>query len=78
MSETAVLAESALDLAWSLWAELGVSSWTRRHQDWSIEVEPLMAYTAVIAPHDPRLAREASTGARPMRSSCPFTNSATW
>lgn len=59
MSETAVLAESALDLAWSLWAELGVSSWTRRHQDWSIEVEPLMAYTAVIAPHDPRLAREA-------------------
>lgn len=53
------LRSSALDLAWSLWAELGVSSWHRRHTDWSVELEPLIIFTALVAQHDPRLLREA-------------------
>lgn len=53
------LRESALDLAWSLWAECGVSTWsTRSHADWAIELEPLLVLTALLAPHDPRLLRE--------------------
>jgi hypothetical protein len=52
------LRDRARDLAWSLWAELGVSTWQRAHEDWVVELEPLIAYTAVLAPHDPRLLRE--------------------
>ncbi len=52
------LRDGARDLAWSLWGELGVSTWQRAHQAWAIEVEPLIAFTAFLAPHDPRLLRE--------------------
>lgn len=52
------LVEHALDLTWSLWAELGVSSWERSHADWSVELEPLIAFTAFVVEHDRRLLRE--------------------
>lgn len=51
--------ERALDLAWSLWAELGASGWRRRHQDWGIDPEPLVIFTASIADLDPRLRDES-------------------
>lgn len=53
------LEEEALELAWSLWAELGVSSWSRSHVHWAVEVEPLIAYTAFLAERDHRLLRES-------------------
>ena len=59
MTSAEAARESAIDLAWSLWAELGVSTWARGHQDWSIEVEPLMVLTAFVGRSDPRLMRES-------------------
>lgn len=53
------LRELALDLAWSLWAELGVSAWERRHQEWAVELEPLIAFTAILSRDEPRLLRES-------------------
>lgn len=53
------LRQNALDLSWSLWAELGVSSWRRAHQEWAVELEPLIAFTALLGDKDPRLFREA-------------------
>lgn len=53
------LGEHLLDLAWSLWGGLGVSSWTRRHTDWLVEVEPLVAFTAHLGEHDRRLLGES-------------------
>lgn len=50
--------ERALDLVWSLWAELGVSGWRRRHQDWGIDPEPLVVFTAWAVDLDPRLRDE--------------------
>lgn len=50
---------SSVRLAWSLWSELGVSTWERRHQGWAIELEPLVAFTACLGEHDRRLLREA-------------------
>lgn len=50
----------AVDLAWGLWAELGVSTWSRTHGGWCVELEPLIAFTAIVADtHDPRLLRES-------------------
>jgi hypothetical protein len=51
--------EASVSLAWSLWGELGVPAWERRHQGWAIELEPLIAFTAWLAEHDRRLLREA-------------------
>jgi len=45
----------ALDLAWSLWAELGVDG-TRRKHDWqAIDLEPLIIFTAGLGDFDTRL-----------------------
>jgi hypothetical protein len=52
--------ELLLELAWSLWSELGVSGWTRRHQRWAIDPEPLIIFTAALRDVDPRL-RDEST-----------------
>lgn len=50
----------ALELAWSLWGELGVRGTMHgRHQDWSIDPEPLMVFTAQQADRDPRLRDES-------------------
>src|SRR5438105_10743511 len=58
-SFSASIREHVLDLAWSLWAELGVSSWTRRHQQWAIDPEPLILFTAYVSESDRRLRDEA-------------------
>lgn len=59
MNFSAQLRDAALDLAWSLWSELGVSTWARAHEDWAVEVEPLVAFTALVGGHDRRLLRES-------------------
>lgn len=53
------LTTHAVELAWSLWRTLGVSTWSGTHQGWAIELEPLVAYTALIADKDQRLLRES-------------------
>jgi DNA-binding transcriptional ArsR family regulator len=58
-SSSATLREHVLDLVWSLWAELGVSSWTRHHQQWAIDPEPLIVFTARVSESDRRLRDEA-------------------
>lgn len=52
--------EAVLDFLWSLWAELGVSGWTRRHRHWGIDPEPLVLFTAAVGQLDARL-RDEST-----------------
>jgi len=47
--------ELALDLAWSLWAELGVDGRGRRHDWQAIDLEPLIIFTAYIGNLDSRL-----------------------
>jgi DNA-binding transcriptional ArsR family regulator len=54
------LQEHALDLTWSLWAELGVSGWTRLHTSHAIDPEPLILFTASLGDSDPRLRDEAT------------------
>jgi hypothetical protein len=50
----------ALELAWSLWGELGVRGVVRgRHDRWSIDPEPLIAFTAGVGDRDPRLRDES-------------------
>ncbi len=51
--------EHALDLTWSLWSELGVSGWGRRHQQWGVDPEPLVIFTAWIGELDTRLRDES-------------------
>ena len=50
--------ESLLDLAWSLWSELGVSSLARRHPHWVVDPEELLLFTAWLADRDARLREE--------------------
>lgn len=59
-SFSTILLEWCLDLAWSLWAELGVSGWQRRHSSFAINPEPLILYTAGLGDADPRLRDEAT------------------
>lgn len=52
--------DDVLQLAWSLWAELGVSGWSRRHSDFAIDPEALVVLTAWLHDSDPRLRDEAT------------------
>jgi hypothetical protein len=45
----------ALELAWSLWAELGVDGMVRRHDWQAIDLEPLIVFTAHLGDADNRL-----------------------
>lgn len=54
------LEEHALALAWSLWAELGVSGWERRHTHVAVDPEPLVVFTAALGDADPRLRDEVT------------------
>ncbi len=45
----------ALDLAWSLWAELGVDGVVRRHDWQAIDLEPLIIFTSRLGDRDHRL-----------------------
>lgn len=49
-----------LQFCWSVWTELGVSGWSRAHQGWAIDVEPLIIFTSGIGERDPRLRDEAT------------------
>jgi hypothetical protein len=48
-------------LLWSLWSELGVPGWERKHKAWWIDPEELLLFTATVDPIDPRLREEAVT-----------------
>ena len=48
-----------LDLAWSLWTELGVAGVKRKHQKFLIPLEELIILTAALAEIDPRLRDES-------------------
>jgi hypothetical protein len=45
----------AIDLAWSLWRELGVPGPVRRHEGWLVVPEPLIVFTAALGDRDRRL-----------------------
>ena len=49
----------ALDLAWRLWTELGVSGWEKRTANEAIDLEPLLLFTAWIGRFDYRLLDES-------------------
>ncbi|HSX11163.1 MAG TPA: hypothetical protein VLF94_05565 [Chlamydiales bacterium] len=53
------LDQCLLNLAWSLWTELGVSGVKRKHADVLILLEELVLFTAVLADVDPRLRDES-------------------
>lgn len=59
-SQTVRLESHVAGLAWSLWAELGVSGWTRNHRDFAIDPEALVLLTAWLRDFDPRLRDEAT------------------
>lgn len=52
--------ERTLDLAWSLWAEVGVSGWARNHRNSAVDIEALIIFTSAIGHRDPRLRDEAA------------------
>ncbi len=51
--------KNLLDLAWSLWTELGVAGVKRKHQKFLIIPEELVILTAALGDIDPRLRDEA-------------------
>lgn len=59
VSSSRGLGDLALATAWSLWTELGVSGWERRHQSEAIDVEPLILFTAWLGELDHRLLEES-------------------
>ncbi len=54
------LTGAATALAWSLWAEMGVSGWQRNHTSHAIDPERLILFTAFLGDADPRLRDEAT------------------
>lgn len=56
----ATFADQALGLSAGAWVELGVSGWTSTHDDWAIDPEPLILFTAWLGDTDPRLRDEAT------------------
>lgn len=60
MSGSATPREELAALAWSLWAELGVSGWERHHRRWHVDPEALVVFTAWLGDADARLRDEAT------------------
>lgn len=60
MSNRIAADDHLVGLAWSLWAELGVSGWSRQHSDFAIDPEALVVLTAWLQDLDPRLRDEAT------------------
>ena len=60
MSAKQQLCERRLDLAWSLWAGLGVPGQIDRHADHAIDPEALIVFTAALGDEDHRLRDEAT------------------
>lgn len=50
---------AAVDLAWSLWRELGVPGVVRRHEGWLVVPEPLILFTGALQDRDRRLRDQA-------------------
>jgi len=59
-SNSSKFADLALEMSWSLWGELGVSTWIRHHQYEAIDIEPLILWSAWIGQRDRRLFSEAA------------------
>jgi hypothetical protein len=59
-ASASVLRRNILGLYWGAWSELGVSGWGRTHNDWAIDPEPLIAFTAEVATHEARLRDETT------------------
>lgn len=59
MTSNELTAASCIDLAWSLWRELGVPGVVRRHSDVVVVPEPLILFTGALGSRDPRLRDEA-------------------
>ena len=55
----AAVRDLALEIAWSLWAELGLSGWTRHHADSAVDLEPLIIATPRLGDWDARLLEES-------------------
>jgi len=53
------LDQQLIDLAWSLWTEVGVAGVKCKHQNFLIAPEELILLTVVVAERDPRLRDEA-------------------
>lgn len=53
------LREKAVQLAWSLWSELGLSAWSGHHAKWFVDPEPLLVFTGCLGHADARLRDEA-------------------
>jgi hypothetical protein len=53
------LEEHLLDLAWSLWTELGVAGVVRKHRQCAIMPEDLLLLTSALSSVDPRLRDES-------------------
>src|SRR6266571_6829970 len=49
----------AVDLAWSLWTELGASGQRRSHSNVGVDLEPLIVTTAYLSRFDARLRDES-------------------
>jgi DNA-binding transcriptional ArsR family regulator len=52
---SSLLRDACLELAWSLWTELGVPGIARRHREVIIDPEPLVLWSPAIVSDDPRL-----------------------
>jgi hypothetical protein len=59
VSSSGRLRNLALSTAWSLWTELGLSGWERRHQSEAVDLEPLIQFTAWLGRLDHRLLDES-------------------
>src|SRR5579862_4860363 len=53
------LDQHLLNLAWSLWTEIGVAGVKRHHQNVLIMMEELVLFTSVLSELDPRLRDES-------------------
>jgi hypothetical protein len=53
-------AEQALALASGAWHQIGVSGWASSHEDWAVDLEPLIVFTAWLDDRDIRLRDEAT------------------
>lgn len=60
MSASATAREDLNALAWSVWAELGVSGWERHHRRWCVDPEALVVFTVWLGDTDARLRDEAT------------------
>ncbi len=56
---SAAIRDGVLELAWSLWTELGVPGVTRNHAHLVLDPEPLILATPTLAAADPRLLERA-------------------